>query len=176
MVVILEQNTLKFIYMRKIIISMGMLFFTFTLFSCSSGKQAVVMNTELEQAIAADNWKFIAEQSTPQFGGNRGGLDAGYEVKCSKDKLQSNLPYYGQSFSGGGAYTNQGPLDFKTGEFTITKEKGKKNSWILNIRPGGVPDVREYRLTVFNNGTASLDVQLNNRTPMSFRGRLEISQ
>ncbi len=133
------------------------------------------MNKELEEAIAADSWLFIADQANPQLGGNRG-LDAGYEVKCSKEKLQSNLPYYGRSFSGTSAYTNQSPLDFRTGEFTITKEKGKKNSWVLIIRPAGVPDVREYRMIVFNNGTASLDVQLNNRTPMSFRGRLEISQ
>ena len=56
----------------------------------------------------------------------------------------------------------------------FTKEKGKKNSWILTIRPAAIAEVREYRLTVFNNGTASLDVQLNNRTPMSFSGRLEI--
>ncbi|HOZ67743.1 MAG TPA: DUF4251 domain-containing protein [Chitinophagaceae bacterium] len=163
--------------MKKFILSKGILyFFSLLLFSCSSGKQAVVMNTELENAIVADSWKFIAEQSTPQFSGNRGGLDAGYEVRCSKERLESNLPYYGRSFSGGGAYTNQGPLDFKTGNYTITKEKGKKNSWILNIRPGGIPEVREYRLTVFSNGTASLDVQLNNRTPMSFRGRVEIRQ
>lgn len=163
--------------MKKLFLSQGIhWFFAVLLFSCSPGKQVATMNAGLEEAIAADNWLFIAEQSTPQFGGNRGGLDAGYVVKCSKEKLESRLPYYGQSFSGGGAYTNQGPLDFKTGDYTITKEKGKKNSWILNIRPGGVPDVREYRITVFSNGTASLDVQLNNRTPMSFRGHLEISQ
>ncbi len=161
--------------MKKSIIFIG-LFSLLALFhfSCSTGRQAAVMNPSLEEAIAADNWLFKAEQSTPQFGGNRGGLDAGYEVKCSKDILQSNLPYYGRSFSGGGAYTNQGPLDFKTGEFTITKEKGKKNSWVLTIRPAAIAEVREYRLTVFSNGTASLDVQLNNRTPMSFSGRLEI--
>jgi Domain of unknown function (DUF4251) len=160
--------------MKKVKVSQGMLFFlSFLLFSCTTGKQAAVMNPELENAIAADSWKFIAEQSTPQFSGNRGGLDAGYEVKCSKEMLQSNLPYYGRSFSGGGAYTNQGPLDFKTGDFTITKERGKKNSWVLLIRPASIADVREYRMTVFSNGTASLDVQLNNRTPMSYRGRLE---
>jgi Domain of unknown function (DUF4251) len=163
--------------MKKSIVSAGyIILISFFIFSCSTGKQVAGFNPELENAIAADNWKFIAEQSTPQFSGNRGGLDAGYEVKCSKEKLESNLPYYGRSFSGGGAYTNQGPLDFKTGEFSITKEKGKKNSWILVIRPASIPDVREYRLTVFNNGTASLDVQLNNRTPMSFRGRLLSSQ
>ena len=163
--------------MKKIFMFTGTIsLLTLFLLSCSTGKQVGVMNQALEEAIATDSWLFIAEQSTPQFGGNRGGLDAGYEVKCSKDVLQSILPYYGRSFSGGGAYTNQGPLDFKTGEFTITKEKGKKNSWILVIRPASIPDVREYRLTVFSNGTASLDVQLNNRTPMSFRGRLEISQ
>ncbi len=163
--------------MKKIFMFTGTIsLLTLFLLSCSTGKQVGVMNPALEEAIATDSWLFIAEQSTPQFGGNRGGLDAGYEVKCSKDVLQSILPYYGRSFSGGGAYTNQGPLDFKTGEFTITKEKGKKNSWILVIRPASIPDVREYRLTVFNNGTASLDVQLNNRTPMSFRGHLEIRQ
>lgn len=151
------------------------LVFFLSLVSCSSGKKVTGNNPELEQAIAADSWLFTADQVNPQPGGNRN-LDAGYEVKCTRGKLQSYLPYYGRSYSGTGAYTNQRPLVYKTEEFTITKEKGKKNSWVIILRPAGVTEIREYRMTVFSNGTATLDVQLNTRTPISFSGRLEVSQ
>lgn len=162
--------------MKKLTLSSGFLFLlSFFIYSCNSGKQVAAFNPDLEEAITSGKWIFKADQANPQSGNNRN-LDAGYEVKCSKEKLVSYLPYFGRSYSGAGAYTNQSPLDFKTGDFSITKEKGKKNSWVLVIRPADVPEIREFRMIVFNNGTATLDVQFNNRTPITFSGRLEVSQ
>mgnify|MGYP006352894953 FL=1 len=162
--------------MKQITFSRIFLFLPFLLlFGCSSGKQAVAFTKELEDAITTDNWVFFAQQSNPQFNNNRS-LDAGYEVRCGKGKLQSYLPYYGRSYSGTGAYANQSPLDFKTDAFTVTKERGRRNSWVLVIRPEGVSDIREYRMTVFSNGSASLDIQMNTRSPMNFTGRLEVGR
>lgn len=138
---------------------------------CGTTKEAAFMNQELEKALVSDNWVFTAQQSNPQPPANRG-LDAGYELKCEKGKLQSYLPYFGRSFSGTAAYTNQNPLDFKTTEFTVQRNNGKKGSKVLLIRPGSVKEILEYRLTVFSNGRATLDVTFNNRSPMSFSGQL----
>ena len=138
---------------------------------CGTTKEAAFMNQELEKALVSDNWVFTAQQSNPQPPANRG-LDAGYELKCEKGKLQSYLPYFGRSLSGTAAYTNQNPLDFKTTEFTVQRNNGKKGSKVLLIRPGSVKEILEYRLTVFSNGRATLDVTFNNRSPMSFSGQL----
>lgn len=131
------------------------------------------MNQELEKALTSDNWLFTAQQSNPQPPANRG-LDAGYELKCEKGKLQSYLPYFGRSFSGTAAYTNQNPLDFTTTEFTVQRNNGKKGSKVLLIRPGSVKEILEYRLTVFSNGRSTLDVTFNNRSPISFSGQLSV--
>lgn len=143
------------------------------LYGCSSSRETTFMNQELEKALTSDSWLFTAQQSNPQPPANRG-LDAGYELKCEQHKLQSYLPYYGRSYSGTTAYTNQNPLDFKTTEYTIQRSNGKKGSKVLLIRPGSIPEIMEYRLTVFNNGRATLDVTFNNRSPISFSGQLSV--
>ena len=149
------------------LVGMSLLFFI----GCGSAREAVFVNQDLEKALASDNWLFTAQQSNPQPPANRG-LDAGYELKCEQHKLQSYLPYFGRSFSGTAAYTNQNPLDFKTTEYTIQRNNGKKGSKVLLIRPTSVKEILEYRLTVFSNGRATLDVTFNNRSPMSFSGQL----
>jgi hypothetical protein len=149
------------------VVGMSMLF----LFGCSSGKEIAFVNQELEKALSSDNWLFTAQQSNPQPPANRG-LDAGYELKCQQGQLQSYLPYFGRSYSGTAAYTNQNPLDFKTTEYTIQRSNGKKGSKVLLIRPGSIAEILEYRLTVFNNGRANLDVTFNSRSPISFSGQV----
>lgn len=174
MPVIALVRPLKSTYMKKYlytIIAISLL----SLYGCSSSKEATFMNQELEKALTADRWLFTAQQSNPQPPANRG-LDAGYELKCESGKLQSSLPYFGRSFSGTAAYTNQNPLDFKTTEYTIQRSNGKKGSKVLLIRPGSIPEILEYRLTVFSNGRATLDVTFNNRSPISFSGQVTVSK
>lgn len=156
--------------MKKYIVALAAMSLFF-LTGCGTTRETSFMNQELENALTSDNWIFTAQQSNPQPPANRG-LDAGYELKCEKGKLQSYLPYFGRSFSGTAAYTNQNPLDFKTTEYTIQRNNGKKGSKVLLIRPTSVKEILEYRLTVFSNGRATLDVTFNNRSPMSFSGQL----
>ncbi len=156
--------------MKKYMFALVAIFLTL-LTGCGTTREATFMNQELEKALTSDSWLFTAQQSNPQPPANRG-LDAGYELKCDKGKLQSYLPYFGRSYSGTVAYSNQNPLDFTTTEYTIQRNNGKKGSKVLLIRPGSVKEILEYRLTVFSNGRATLDVTFNNRSPMSFSGQL----
>lgn len=149
------------------VIVMSLLF----LYGCSSGKEVTFMNQELEKALTSDSWVFSAQQSNPPPPANRG-LDAGFELKCEKGQLQSYLPYFGRSYSGTTTYNNQNPLDFKTTGYTIQSSNGKKGSKVLLIRPGSLAEILEYRLTVFNNGRATLDVTFNSRSPISFSGQV----
>ncbi|MBI5370959.1 MAG: DUF4251 domain-containing protein [Sphingobacteriales bacterium] len=142
---------------------------------CAPGPKLTATKEELVQAIAADKWTFAADQADPQYGRNRS-LDAGYEVKCSKEKLVVYLPYFGRAYSGAGVYSNQRPLDFTSRDFNLSKEKDNKGRWLVTIRPKDAADIAALRFTFFENGTASLDAELSSRSPVSFRGYVRVLQ
>ncbi len=143
----------------------GILFQT----SCSSGKQVTTSKEEILQAISGDNWMFTAQHANPQYGRSRN-VNGVYEVKCTKDKLEVYLPYFGRSYSGGGAYTNQNPLDFKSSVFSLNKEEDKKGNRVVTIKPNDYNEVQSMVFTFYNTGNALLDVQLTNRSAISFTG------
>ena len=91
------------------------------------------LQDEIAQAINNDRWDFTAEYAQP-LSGQRRYITGSYYVHCRKDTLIVALPYYGRLNSAAGA-SNQDPLDFKSTDFKITKEKRKKGGWLVTIKP-----------------------------------------
>lgn len=147
----------------------GMLFI-FIPPGCSPAKQATGTgsNEEIAQAISTDNWLFIADRALPQRGRSRN-LTGQYEVHCSKDTIVSYLPYFGRAYSAPVLETTS-PLDFKTTDFSISKEQNDKGRWSITIRPKDYREVQSFDFILFNNGSAQLNVQLTNRSSISFNG------
>jgi hypothetical protein len=63
----------------------------------------------------------------------------------------------------------RGPLDFTSTDLDIAKEK-KNNSWIVTIKPKDHNPVQSMYFTLYENGTAQLNVTLSNRSPISYTG------
>lgn len=147
--------------------------FVFILSGCSSAKQATgtASSEEIEQAIAADNWIFVADRALPQRGRSRN-LTGQYEVRCSKDTITAYLPYFGRAYSGPVMETRS-PLDFKTTDFTISKEQNDKGRWNIKVIPKDYREVQSFDFTLFSNGSAQLNVQLTSRSPISFNGSVK---
>ena len=137
---------------------------------CSSAKHSTgTASTEgIAQAIANDNWIFIADRALPQRGRTRN-LTGQYEVRCSKDTIVSYLPYFGRAYSAPVLETTS-PLDFKSTDFTISKAQNDKGRWNISVRPKDYREVQSFDFTLFDNGSAQLNVQLTNRSPISFNG------
>ena len=139
--------------------------------ACSPAKQVTASNEEIVQAITNDNWIFVADRALPQRGRSRN-LTGQYEVRCSKDTIIVYLPYFGRAYSGPVMETRS-PLDFKTTDFTISKEQNDKGRWNITIRPKDYREVQSFDFMLFNNGSAQLNVQLTSRSSISFNGNVK---
>ena len=140
--------------------------------ACSTTKNTPESMQALTRAIDSSKWKFTATQVKPQYG-QSGPANGTYDVSLNTDQLTVYLPYFGRAFSGVNGYSGKGPLDFSSTNFSINKEKNKKGAWLITIKPADNNEVQSMTFTFYNNGSANLNVTLNNRTPISFSGTVE---
>ena len=143
--------------------------------ACKSGQptgNATYSQENIKEAIASGEWIFIAQNAIPQGGRSRM-LDTRFDVRKGKDTLVCYLPYFGRSFSGAGAYGNSNPLDFKSTTFTVEKEALKKQGTRVRIKPTDINAVQYMTFELYESGSATLNVVLTDRTPMTYYGRIE---
>ncbi len=125
------------------------------------------------QAINNSRWTFTANNASPSYGNSRN-LTGGFFITLQKDTLISALPYYGRLNSAAGALEGN-PLDFRSTNFTLSKEDRKGGGWIVTInRPD--KEVQSMIFTLYDNGSAHLNVVMTNRTGISFSGRVAPSK
>ena len=140
--------------------------------ACSSEKQIDTSFTqdEISQAVNNNRWTFSANTASPSYGSFRNLSGGEYFVKCMKDTLIVVLPYFGKLNSAAGAHDGN-PLDFKSTNFTLTKEDKKGGGWLVTVhRPD--PEVQSIQFTFFDNGGAQANVIMTNRTGINFSGRV----
>ncbi|MFT3748592.1 MAG: DUF4251 domain-containing protein [Agriterribacter sp.] len=152
----------------------ALFFCLYFIVSCSTTKQPVEVtgasDTEMAQAITSGKWVFIANQAMPQSGRSRM-LTTRYSVILNNDTLTSALPYFGRAYAAPIGETTS-PLDFSSTNFTLSKNESGAGRWNVNIKTNDVREVQVYNFTLFTNGSAQLSVQLTNRSPISFSGRV----
>jgi len=123
-----------------------------------------------EDAITAliqnQNYVFKAQNVMPMGGGTRQ-LTSEYDVRVTKDTVVSFLPYFGRAY--GYVDPNNGGIQFTSTNFTYTITD-KKNGWDILIKPTDAKSVQQMSFSIFNNGSATLQVISNNRQPISFNG------
>ena len=120
---------------KQLIILTGYFLILFFFVACSSSKQITAPATqeEITQAINNDRWDFSADYAMPTSGRSRN-ITGSYYVQCRKDTLIFALPYYGNVNSPIGMNSGN-PLDFKTTDFTLTKEDKKGGGWLVTVKP-----------------------------------------
>jgi hypothetical protein len=158
---------------RTICFLLAGLFFFVVFSACSPGNKVSSQGTpeEVVQAINNDNWIFTAYNSNPQSVRGRAGLTGINEVKYTKDSLIVYLPYFGRLYSGAESMNNRSPLDFISTNLDVSKEK-KNDGWAITIKPKDHNPVQSMYFTLFENGTAQLNITLTNRSPMSYTGAI----
>ena len=125
----------------------------------------------VKQMLASRNFIFKAQSVTPQTGGFRQLTSSDYDVMVTKDTIISWLPYFGRAYTAP-INPSEGGIKFTSTRFEYTETKKDKNGWSITIKPKDVSDVNTLFLTVFSNGTASLQVNSINRQSISFRGHI----
>ena len=94
-----------------------------------------------------------------------------YSIKVKDDVLISHLPFIGQAwrvpYGGGHALTFDAPV------LNYTAVENGKGGYEVRIYVKTDEDEHLYRLTIFDNGRASLDVQSQNRDRISYSGEMD---
>ena len=123
--------------------------------------------------IVADSqhYVFVPQTAMPMSGGAKQ-LSYGYNLVISKDKLESYLPYYGRAYTADYGATKS-PLDFTSTDFAYTITNRKKGGWEVLIEIRDIKEANKMQLTIYDNGSATLQVMSNNRQPISFSGNVE---
>jgi hypothetical protein len=117
--------------------------------------------------IDAQRYVFKAQSVSPTSGRFRQLNTTDYTVKVGKDTVESDLPYFGRAYSAP-INTTDGGIKFTSTKFDYRLKETKKG-WEVTIKPE-TGDARQLFMTIFSNGTASLQVTSNNRQPISFNG------
>jgi hypothetical protein len=123
---------------------------------------------EIKKIVEAQNYVFKAQTALPTAGAVRQ-LTSDYDLRVSKDTIVSDLPYFGRAYTAP-LNPSEGPLQFTTTKFQYMVSNKKKGGWNVTITPKDLTDPRELIMTIFDNGSASVVVNSNNRQPISFNG------
>jgi hypothetical protein len=126
-------------------------------------KESVIKNK-----IQARSYVFMAQSVSPMRGNMRQ-LTPEYDLRVSPDSVISWLPYFGRAYVAP-LNASEGGIKFTSTNFNYTRTARNKGGWDITIKPNDVTDVNQLFLTVFANGSASLQVISNNRDPISFSG------
>jgi len=142
--------------------------------NCSTNKKISKNSAEdvsYSNMVDSQKFVFVAESMNPLRGRLRT-LTSPYDVTVLKDTLQSYLPYFGRSYNPSIAETTS-PLDFTSTNFSYSVSPFKKDAWTITIKPKDKSSIQQYHFTVFNNGSATLNVTSTSSDPISFNGRIK---
>ncbi len=145
-----------------------------SLSQCSTAQKNSKDNAQkisYKNMIDSQHFVFEAQSVNPLRGRFRN-LTSLYEVRVNKDSLISYLPFFGRAYNP--QYNPTGSaLDFTSTNFSYTVTPYKKNGWNVIIKPKDKNDIEQYFFTIYDNGTASLNVTSYSRDAISFNGYIQ---
>ena len=123
----------------------------------------------LKDLLDSRHFTFKARTMMPTGRGARQ-LTSDYDLTIKGDTVVAYLPYFGRAYAP--VLPGEGGIDFTSTHFTY-KIREKKDEWLVTIQPKDTRDVRQLYLTIQDNGYAQLQVNSNNRQPISYSGQIE---
>ena len=140
-----------------------------TLSAQTKRERREVKSKEVKELIEAEQYKIEIHTAYPQQG-RAIQLSANYSVEIRNDSIFSYLPYYGRAYSipyGGGE-----GLNFRAPLKEYKMKTDKKGSTRITLTTQSKEDRLEYRITIFPNGSASIDITMQQRQSIRFAGEL----
>lgn len=121
----------------------------------------------IQNFIQSKEFVFKAQTVLPMTGMARQ-LTSDYEVRFLGDSIVSYLPYFGRAYSAG--YGEGGGIDFTSTKFEYKVNQRRKGGWDVSIKPKDAKDIQSLNFNISSDGYATLQVNSNNRQPISFNG------
>jgi hypothetical protein len=124
----------------------------------------------VERLLTSKKYVFNAEYASTAQGGSIL-LSSYYYLEITPDVISSILPYYGDTYSGGGI--RESGIKLLSKSFDYTTAKSAAGHWYISIKPKDSITEKELVLDVATDGTANLMVYSNNRGRMIYTGTIE---
>jgi hypothetical protein len=156
--------------MKQYLLKSILIFTFFIAVARTAGAQEKASDDAVQKLVASQEFVFIPQSVLPQRGITRQ-LTSYYFLQVSKDTINSDLPYFGRAYSAP-INPSDGGIRFTSTKFDYNTQDRKRGGWDILIKPKDVNDPPQMRLSVFENGRASLQVTSNNRQAISFEGAI----
>jgi hypothetical protein len=121
--------------------------------------------------IDTQNYVFVAASAQPTGGSERRLTITTYTLKVTKDKIISNLPYFGRS-TVTPTDAVESALIFTADKFKYTVTPEKNGGWRIAIKPRTAGYLDDIRLTVSDDGYTILHASFNGMENITFTGQL----
>lgn len=142
-------------------------------FAQSRSEKKARIERAVKEAVDAKTYEINVDRMHPIKGGSRT-LTTNYSLKVRNDSVYSYLPYFGVAYSvpygGGKGMIFNEPLT----DYTTKKLKKGKVQVAFQTRSEG--DNYEYSLTIYPNGSTTINVQTTNRQSISYTGEMDIKE
>ena len=124
---------------------------------------------QISKLVDSKEFVFLANRMFPQSGGAVN-LTAEFDLEFHPDYIKSFLPFVGRGFSGIGYGGDEG-MRFEGKPSIYTMEKTKK-AYVIKAEVKGKNDTYSMMLSVYFEGSATLSINSNNRSPISYDGAI----
>jgi len=147
-----------------------------TFSQCSTAQKNTEDKTDskkmsFKNMVDSQHFVFVAQSVIPLRGRFRN-LTSLYDVSISKDTMISYLPYFGRAYAAPLNPSESG-LDFTSTNFSYSVTPHKKNGWDIVIKPKDKMEIQQFLFTIYDNGSANLNVTSTFRDPISFNGYIK---
>jgi hypothetical protein len=133
--------------------------------------QKLEKQKQIALLVESKEFVFVANRVMPQ-GGRTINLTTEYVAEFHSELIKCDLPYFGRAYSGAGYGGSDGGMKFEGKPLVYSIEKKKKYYYIkADVR--GESDSYSIILTVYFQGAATLSINSNNRSSISYDGDIE---
>ena len=136
-------------------------------YAAAQSKKDSIQTAAVKEMVSGQRYTFRAQNVTP-LGGRLRQLSNNDELRVTKDQISSDLPYFGRAYNASPG--SSGGIQFTSKDFAYSISNKKKDGWNVVIQFKDAQDVKQMQLSIFSNGSASLQVLSNNRQSISFNG------
>lgn len=133
-------------------------------------ERTIEKQKQIEKMINAKEFVFIGRTAIPTGFKTMDLTTNTNYVKFHPDRIESYMPFFGKAYSGIG-YGGDNGLKFTGKPDDYTFVKGKKN-YQINANVKGINDIFKLSLSVSSEGSATLSIISNNRSPISYNGEI----
>jgi len=131
-------------------------------------KKDSIKAAAIREMVTNQQYTFKAQTASPLAGRLRQ-LTTDYDLKVSKEQIVAYLPYFGRAYSAP-LDPSKGGIQFTSKDFDYKLTERKKGGWNVSIKTKDLAEAQQMELTIFSDGTASLQANSTNRQSISFNG------